>query len=212
MDELKHFGIIPFRYQTISSILNTYKDPKNKVRMLEKTGKLIRLKKGLYVVSPKITNETLSKNLISNHLYGPSYVSLESALSYYGLIPERTVVSYAVTSKRKKHFETPLGNFEYISVPTSYFSIGLRQETQNKQYTFLIASPVKALCDLIITKAGIRFQSKNAIKKFLLEDLRFDTHSLSGWDLSIIDQCRETGYKKKEFLLLKEYIKDEYGI
>jgi len=212
MDKLKNFGIIPIRFSTISDILHKYKDSKNKVRMMEKSDQLIRLKKGLYVVSPKITDENLSKNLISNHLYGPSYVSLESALSFHGLIPERTVVCYAITSKRKKIYQTPLGKFEYISVPQRYFSIGIQQQTLPKQLTFLIASPEKALCDLIITKTGLRFQSIKAIKEFLLEDLRFDMENMPKWNLSIIEHCSETGYKKKELLLLKEYIKNEYGI
>jgi predicted transcriptional regulator of viral defense system len=212
MKELKEFGIIPLRYSVVSSILHGYKYPKNKVRAMEKSGQLIRLKKGLYVVSPKITEQNLSKNLISNHLYGPSYVSLESALSFYGLIPERTHVNYAITSKRKKQFETPLGNFLYISVPIKYFSIGLKRQSLNNSYRFLIASPEKALCDLIITKAGIRFQSKKAIKEFLLEDIRFDMQNMAKWDFSIIDQCAETAYKKKELCLLKEFIKDEYNI
>jgi len=209
MEKLRDFGVIPLRYSVISSLLQSYKDPKNKVRMMEKSGQLIRLKKGLYVVSPKISKQNLSKNLISNHLYGPSYVSLESALSYYGLIPERTVDTYAITSGRKKHFETPLGHFHYIGLPSQYFAIGIRLQTHNDEYAFLIASPEKALCDFIITRAGLRFQSKKAIKKFILEDIRFDNQNMAGWDISIIDQCIEAGYKKKELKLLKEYIKDE---
>jgi len=65
------------------------------------------------------------------------------------------------------------------------------------------------LCDFIITRAGLRFQSKKAIKKFILEDIRFDNQNMVGWDISIIDQCIEAGYKKRELKLLKEYIKDE---
>ncbi|OQA01125.1 MAG: hypothetical protein BWY70_00482 [Bacteroidetes bacterium ADurb.Bin408] len=212
MDELKNLSIIPLRYSMISSLLHNYKDTKNKVRKMEKSGLLIRLKKGLYVVSPKVTHENVSKNLISNHLYGPSYISLETALSFYGLIPERTVATYAVTSKRGKKYETPLGYFEYVGVSEKYFSIGVRQESLKKQFSFLIATPEKALCDIIITRAGIRFQSKKAIREFLMKDLRFDMSSMVKWNLSIIELCQEAGYKKKELFLLKEYLKDEYGI
>lgn len=212
MDKLKEFGIIPIRFSSISSVLHTFNDPKNKVRALQESGKVIRLKKGLYVVSPLVTQKALSKNLISNHLYGPSYVSLESALSYYGFIPERTVVTYAITSKRKKLFSTSLGNFEYISVPSAYFPSGINQQTFSDQFVFLIASHEKALCDLIMTKTGLRLQSKKAMEKFLLEDIRLDIQSIPHWDLSIIEQCIETGYKKKELGLLKEYIRNEYNI
>ncbi len=212
MEKLRDFGIIPLRYGVISNLLQSYKYPKNKVTTMEKKGELIRLKKGLYVVSPEISKQNLSKNLISNHLYGPSYVSLETALSYYGLIPERTITTYALTAKRKKTYQTPLGNFEYLSIPSQYFSIGIRQQTQNMEYAFLIASPEKALCDLIITRAGIRFQSMKAIKNFLLEDMRFDLQTIANWDVSIIDQCIGVGYKNNELKLLKKYIQDENGI
>ena len=152
MQELKEFGIIPVDFKTISSKLSLYKSPRDKVSRLEKSNILIRLKKGLYIVSPDITNQSISKELIANHLYGPSYISLENALSFYGLIPERVYTTLSVTSKRKKSYNTPYGVFEYITVPIKYFSIGISQEIVQNSYEYLIATPEKALCDLIVTK------------------------------------------------------------
>ncbi|MCD4773450.1 MAG: hypothetical protein K8R41_08725 [Bacteroidales bacterium] len=212
MNELKQYGIIPIRYKAIAGFLSSYKYPRNKVIMLEKSGQLIRLKKGLYIVSQDITNQSISKELIANHLYGPSYISLENALSHYGLIPERVYNTCSVTTKRKKSYDTPLGNFNYSSVPEKYFSIGIRQEIIQNSYAYLIASPEKALCDLIITKSGIRFQSIKSIKEFLLDDIRFDFNVIKDWNLDIINECCKHGYKKVELQLLSKYIKHECHI
>ena len=56
-----------------------------KMRNLEADHKIIRLKKGLYVVSPNVSRVALSTELVANHLYAPSYVSMQTALRYYGL-------------------------------------------------------------------------------------------------------------------------------
>ena len=125
MKGYEQYGMIPVDYGTILTNLSDYKSPKDKVSKLEKSGDLIRLKKGLYLISPTLSKQALSIELIANHLYGPSYISYESALSFYGLIPERVYSVKSATSKRSKKYLTPIGNYEYITVPEHYFSIGL---------------------------------------------------------------------------------------
>ena len=212
MQELKEFGIIPVDFKTISSKLSHYKSPRDKVSSLKKSNQLVRLKKGLYIVSPEITNQSVSKELIANHLYGPSYISLETALSFYGIIPERVYSTLSVTSKRKKRYNTPLGIFEYRTVPVKYLSIGISQEIVQNSYAYLMASPEKAMCDLIVTKSGIRFQSLKAITEYLEHDLRADLDVIKKWDLTIIDDCIKYGYKKEELRLLRNFIKNERSI
>jgi len=212
MQELKEFGIIPVDFKAISSKLSLYKSPGDKVSSLEKSNILIRLKKGLFIVSPDITNQSISKELIGNHLYGPSYISLENALSFYGLIPERVYTTLSVTSKRKKSYNTPLGVFEYITVPVKYFPIGISQEIVQRSYAYLIATPEKALCDLIVTKSGIRIQSLKALNEYLVQDLRVDFDVIKKWDLTIIDDCIKYGYKKVELRLLRKFIENECRI
>ncbi len=212
MQELKQFGIIPIDFKTISSKLTLYRSPGDKVSRLEKSGHLIRLKKGLYIISPDISNQSISKELIANHLYGPSYISLENALSFYGLIPERVYSTLSITSKRKKSYNTPLGDFEYITVPVKYFSIGISQDIVQNSYAYLIATPEKALCDLIVTKSGIRFQSLKAVKEYLVQDLRVDFDVIKKWDLTIIDECIKYGYKKVELRLLSKFMEYECSI
>ncbi|MFZ4550057.1 MAG: hypothetical protein ACOYN4_21585 [Bacteroidales bacterium] len=79
---LQQFGVIPIGCATLASVLNEYKSPADKVASLEKKGELIRLKKGLFVVSPDVHRQVLSIELIASNLYGPSYVSFEKALSF----------------------------------------------------------------------------------------------------------------------------------
>lgn len=207
MNFLEQFGVVPVNFATIVSCLGDYKSPADKVSSLEKGEQLIRLKKGLYVVSPAIHRQPLSKELIANHLYGPSYISLESALSHQKLIPERVYQMRSITTRRGKSFTTPLGNFEYIHVHGEYFKIGIRQEIVNNSYAWLIASPEKSLCDLIVSTAGLRLQSVKAVGEYLEEDLRMDTGAASGFDPEIVRQCMETGIKRTELTQLYKYLK-----
>ncbi len=178
------------------------KSPKDKISRLEKSGELIRLKKGKYLIAKNIESNPPSTELIANHLYGPSYVSFETALSYHGLIPERVFVMKSSITKRRKSFKTPFGLFEYISVPDRYFSIGIQQHLILDKYAYLIASPEKALCDLIICTKGLRLQSKKALYSYLLENLRFDFEIAGTMDLEILREAAECGYKKKDLSLL----------
>lgn len=199
MEELERLGIIPVDYAVLRSLFADYHSPRNKIANLEQAGKIIRLKRGMYVVSPKVTKQLLSVELIANHIYGPSYVSMESALRYYGLIPEQVYTVRSLTTNRSKSFENPTGNFEYITINDAYYAIGIRQETIENKYTFLIATPEKALCDMITATPHLRIQSEKALVAYLKEDLRFDMSGLDNMDTNIVKACIENG-KKKEIL------------
>ncbi len=207
MNELEQFGIIPVDYTTVASLLGDYKSPRDKVVRLEKSGALIRLKKGLFVVSPIIHKNVLSKELISNHLYGPSYISFESALTYYNLIPERVFSIRSMTTKRGKKFTTPLGVFDYISSKPSYYKIGIKQIVANNSYAWFVASPEKALCDMIISTSRLRIQSMKAMQEYLEEDLRIDFSVIDNLDTEIVKQCIEAGIKRTELTQLYKLLK-----
>lgn len=208
MDRLKKIGIIPIDKEVLYSQFDELKQPKDKITDLEKKGLVIRIKRDLYVVSKKVHHLELSRELIANHLYSPSYVSLESALAYHGLIPERVFSLRSVSLKTYKKYETPLGVFEYIKVPDRYFQVGIHQEIVNEAYCFLIASPEKALCDLIVSTRNLRIQSVSAIRTYLEEDIRFDMDALTSFNTEIVRQCYETGKKKTELLQLLNLLSD----
>ena len=202
MEALEQLGVVPIDYAVLRSIFSDYKFPKNKIASLENDGKIIRLKKGLYVVSPKISKVLLSQELIANHLYGPSYVSMESALRYYGLIPEQVFTVSSATMNRSKIFKNEIATFRYTSFNEEYYSVGIHQKIVENRYTFLIASPEKALCDLIISTPHLNFQSVKAIATYLEEDIRFDISALKEMDKTIIEECIAQGKKKKSLNLL----------
>ena len=195
---------IPVNSAVLKVFLSNLKYPKNKISNLEKSDVLIRLKKDLYVNK----NVEISKELIANHLYGISYVSLETALAYYGMIPERVYAVRSMTTKRAKAFSTPLGSFEYKTVSADYFSIGLRQEIIENRYAFLIAEPTKAVCDMIVATPNLRLQSVKAMQNYLEEDLRIDFDVLQNVNTGIIRQCIEMGRKKMELTYLLKFLSD----
>jgi hypothetical protein len=206
MIDLEKFGNIPFTYAALEEMLHGYQSPYDKAAAMVRRGDIVRLRKGLYVVSPKISRKEISRELVANHLYHPSYVSLESALAYYGLIPERVYTVRSVCMKLRKQYDTPLGHFEYVKAPENYYPIGVRQEIVNNEYAFLIATPEKALCDLIFATPRLRLQSVRAMQTYLEEDLRLDFSAVEHWDAEIVRQCAEVGRKKGEMELLLELL------
>jgi len=208
MLEINSFGPVPIKHEMLLNMLSDYSAPNNKIISLVSSGELIRLKRGLYVASPGKNGILLSPELIANHLLGPSYVSMESALAHYGMIPERVFSTISLTTKRAKQFDTPLGNFTYIQTIAPYLWIGLVQELFNQKYAFLIASPEKALCDKMVYTRQLNLNSQKAVASYLGEDLRIDIESLSGLNTDIILQCIETGIKAIQLTHLYKFLKN----
>lgn len=202
MKILIQFGIIPVDSAALTVALRGYKSPNDKISLMEKSGDLIRLKKGLFVVSPEVSGQTISRELVANHLYGPSYVSLETALSFYGMIPEKVYAVRSVTTRLSKEYVTPLGNYAYVTVPEDYFQIGIRQEIVNNQYAYMIATPEKTICDMIATTRNLRLQSVKAMQAYIEEDLRIDLSVFDKYDTDIIRKCIATGKKPVELTQL----------
>ena len=116
-ERLLKFGAVPFTTDVIAGELGDYSAVLAKIAALVDEGSLVRIKRGLYCLSPKISGHDLDSRVVANALYGPSYVSFETALSMYGLIPERVTATMSACVKRAKRFTTPLGEFSYRAVP-----------------------------------------------------------------------------------------------
>lgn len=172
-----------------------YRSTPAKLNALETSGEIIRLKRGLYVLDASQYGYPPSAPICSNHIYGPSYLSLQWALSHYGLIPERVHTLTAVTLKHTRSFENKLGYFTYRQVPRAYYPIGVTNDTMDGT-NFLIASPEKALCDLILADTYIPSDSVRGLYRYLEEDIRFDMEALHDFDTSILHACAEQGQKR----------------
>lgn len=163
-------------YATIKNILinNGFKSIKDKINNLKKKKILRTLIKGFYIHNSLYIKNIISKEIISNNILGPSYISFDYALSYYNLIPEAVYHITSATTKRSKKFETNYGTFNYKQIKKELFGIGLTIESLNS-CNFLIAKKEKALCDKIYYfSKDIKITSKKAMLDYLINDLRID--------------------------------------
>ena len=113
-----------------------------------KDGKVIKIHKGLYTLARPYRKVDPEPFVIANALKSPSYVSLQSALSWQGLIPEFVPVTTSITTARPQVIETPLGRFEYRHVKTSMFC-GYRKTNLSGRQDAFVANAEKALLDLV---------------------------------------------------------------
>lgn len=196
MNELNVFKNIPVQTSAIASLYPNITSVNRKVANLEKEGRIIRLKRGMYVVNPNESGKLLSLGLIGNVLYGPSYVSMLTALREYGLIPERVEVIESMTTHLTVSFENPVGRFEYHHCAKDYYSIGITQR-EEEGITYLIATPEKALCDYIVCtpRLPLRFIKDTYI--FLEEDLRLDMDAFMEMNVDIFRQCAAVSKKQQ---------------
>lgn len=139
-----------------------------------KSGRLLRLRRGVYAVAPPYRVGAPHPFLVANHLRRPSYVSLQSALSHYGMIPEFVPLTTSVTTGRPEELDTPLGRFLFRHVKKSAFFGYTQVEISPGQPVFL-ASPEKALLDLLYLTPG----SDSAA---YLEELRFEPSDRFDWE------------------------------
>ncbi|MBN1561798.1 hypothetical protein JW998_16225 [candidate division KSB1 bacterium] len=144
---------------------------KLQVSQWKKNGLLVPLKKNLYVLHKDDRKITPSRIYIANQLVFPSYVSLETALSFYGMIPERVYAVTSVTSKKTNQYTNSFGTFTYKSLqPFRYFGYELLRD-ENGMAVF-IANKEKALLDFLYFNVPVK-DIKNAgfIESFRLENL-----------------------------------------
>ena len=148
--------------------LSTYANPMAKIRRMVHDGEIHSVVRGLYETDPGQRGY-----LLSPAIYGPSYLSFEYALAWHDWIPEAVRVYTCATcgKGKKKRYETTFGVFTYRDVPAGAFAYGvdLRQEDG---YGYLLATPEKALCDLIYTVSPLK--NRAGLRRLLFEDLRVD--------------------------------------
>lgn len=149
-----------------------------------KSGEVIQIRRGLYHLSKSPFSPLVSTGVLANLIYGPSYVSFESALAYHGWIPEAVRNCTSVTSGRPRHFDTPHGRFSYVRIKeTPLMAAVICAESTSG--AFLVASPLKALADMVASR-GLDWTNSNP----LVSSLRIepdDLDTLSSEDFDILD-------------------------
>ena len=203
---LNEIGPVPVTTSIIESLYPELKSPDKKVVWLEKNGYIIRLKRGLYVVNPEYSGKTLSSELIANHLYAPSYISMSTALRYYGLIPEAVYVHQSMTVKHSRSFKTTIGSYDYKYISREAFPVGV-QSIHKGDYAFLIASPEKALCDLIANSPKVNLRYMKDVEIYLEQDIRMDMDEFYKMDATIFEDYIKVGKKADSISTLLKFLR-----
>ena len=184
----------------VKARLSDYANKNNKISRDIRDGKLHKIINGLYE-----TDINTPGYLLAGSIYGPSYISFEYALSYYGLIPERVHVITCATygKKKKKKFNTSFGIFTYRDVPALAYPEEIILKEENG-YTYQIASKEKALCDKLYTLKPLKNYKK--LEDMLFIDLRIDKDEFDALDVEKIE-CLSILYHSTNIQLLAKYMR-----
>ena len=183
--------------------LKEYSNPGAVIRRKAAKGELICVRHGLYETDPDTPGICLAM-----HIFGPSYLSFDFALSYYDLIPEG-VIRYTSASFRKhksKEYNTPFGIYTYRDVPESVYPWEIRLQSLNG-YPYMIASPEKALCDKLYTISPMR--NCRDMEALLFDDLRIDQSRFSELNMAKLIEIAAL-YHTINHRIFRSYINKEF--
>jgi len=167
-----------FDYQSLLESLRGYAYPRKKITSLLHKEEIIRVKKGLYLFGEGQRRLPYCRELLANLIYGPSCISLEYALHYHGLTPERAETITSVCCGRSRSFTTPVGSFSYRMIPLAAFSIGIDRIELTDGRSFLMAIAEKALADRIMMERGSGITTQKTLLTYLNDNLRIDSEAL----------------------------------
>ena len=184
----------------IKQNLKEYSNKNTKICREVKNGNLIKIINGLYETDPNVNGY-----LLAGSIYGPSYLSFDYALSYYGLIPEKVTAYTNATcgKKKKKKYENQFGSYFYRDVPTEVYPLGINV-IQEGEYIYQIATPEKALCDKLYTLNPISNMSE--LENVLFNDLRIDETEFNNLNIQDINEISQY-YHSTNVDLLYRYMR-----
>lgn len=182
--------------------LKQYSDITSRISILVNKGELTPIIRGYYE-----TDKTTPGHYLASLIYGPSYLSFEFALSYHGLIPEAVYhyTSATYNKRRRKQYETPFGVYTYRDVPRDVFYFATTLYHENG-YSFIIASPEKAVCDVLYTYEPCANQKELLLLMF--DFLRIEQEEFNKLDFKLLIELTDY-YQTKNSKLLKSYIRKE---
>jgi predicted transcriptional regulator of viral defense system len=175
-----------FDYQMLAYCLRKYKKPRDKITQLLASQKLIQVKRGVYIFGPSYRRGLLSMEVVAGMLVQPSYISREYALQIYGILSERVERITSMTTRKKKHFETPIGVFDFYSIHPRKFGIGVAIKEIEGAGGGLMASLEKALADWLSSIPVIANQ--DALRFFLFEESRIEEKALRSLNWTLLKE------------------------
>jgi hypothetical protein len=196
-----------FDYLALIAGLRGYARPRDRVTTLLRQQAIIRVKKGLYVFGTTYRRAPYSREVLANLIYGPSCISLEYGLSYYGLIPERVETVTSATTGKSRTFDSPVGRFTYWPVPERVFPIGIARIETGDGRAFLMATRERALCDVLMHRRGLKIRTLGQLEAWLADDLRCDTDGLASLDATLVSGIARQ-WKSARLRLLAELLRN----
>ena len=163
---------------------------------------IIHIRRGLYCLAEKHRRHLLHPFELAQKIYGPSYISFESALSYHGLIPEAVHAVTSASFKRSREFQTPLGNFSFLRVIAHPFLVGVQHE-KNEQGVFYLATPLRALADYV----SVYKKEWKGIYQ-LIHSLRIEEEELHTLNIQQFNELEEAFHNRRVLRFLKGMRKD----
>ncbi len=176
-----------FDYQSLKAAIEGQVHARRYIGQLIRKGYIVRIKKGLYVWGQQLDYAGYAKEIPANLIYGPSYISLEYALSFYGLIPERVETVTSVTFKKNKIFKTPIGSFEYCHTHKDAYTAGVIIRSINPAEKYLIATPEKALLDCIALRVK-KIAPNTQLSQLVNDDMRIDQDEFANLNIELLVQ------------------------
>ena len=186
-----------------------YAYPRNKIKALLDSKELIRVKKGIYIFGEDLALQPYCKETLANLIYGPSAISLEYALSFYGMIPERVPTITSITNKRNKTFNTPVGDFTYKYINPGKYPIGINLFHIDKQHSVLIASREKALADMLMLTLKLHLANIKELQEYLFDNLRIDESQFAQLNRAKLGKIAKV-YKNHNVDLLANYLEKKH--
>lgn len=148
-------------------------------------GEVVRLRPGLYCVSRPFRRADPHPFVMAGAIYGPSHVSLETALAYHRLIPETVYQVASVTTRRSREFHTPMGLFTYYRVPSSAPRAGVKAIELGKDEWAFVATEIRAIVDLVFLRK-VRWDKDGMA--FITESMRIEEDDLTKLDVAALDE------------------------
>jgi len=174
----------------------------NQLNFWTKKGYIGRIKRGIYKLSDFEIREPF---LLANFIYSPSYISLETALNYYGIIPDIPFAVTSVTIQKTINFKVEnYGSFFYSKIKPDLF-FGFNLILADRKYGYNIAKPEKALFDYLYLRAK---EVKSA--GGFIEELRLSFPSNFHWQ-SFKKWAKLVSRKNRNFHNLIEILIKKYG-
>ncbi len=162
---------------------------------------VLRIKPGVYCLAEAYQKTHPHPFVVAGLLHSPSHISLESALSYYGLIPEAVHVVTSVTDRRSRTFRTPLGDFSFQRVPADEPRAGVRHMNIDNQGWIFIAGPLRTITDLIYLRKGVSWKKDGV--RFLTDSMRIEEDDLHEIPLDDYEEVFSSLRNKRTKMYLK---------